>query len=188
MAARGLVAALIAAVLAGPVAAQSPQLELPPPVLTIDAERLLGESDFGQRVSDAFEMRARALAAENREIEAELLAEERDLTERRPELPPEEFRALADAFDEKVQRLREQQDQKERELAQFREAERQRFFQEVAPVLSDIVRERGALVILERRDVFLSADSIDVTDEAIGRLDTALPPPEEPGDEAPAED
>ncbi len=131
----------------------------------------------------------RGPAAENREIEAELLAEERELTERRPELPPDDFRALADAFDRKVQLLREQQDEKERELTQFREAERQRFFQEVAPVLSEIVRERRALVILDRRDVFLSADSIDITDEAIRRLDaTSLTPagdaePDAPRDE-----
>jgi len=172
-------AALVALLCAGPVAAQAPQLELPPPVLTIDADRLIAESGFGQRLSDAFEMRARALAAENREIEAELLAEERELTERRPELPPDEFRALADAFDQKVQLLREQQDEKERELTQFREAERQRFFQEVAPVLSEIVRERRALVILDRRDVFLSADSIDITDEVILRLDASLETPAE---------
>lgn len=173
MAWRGLPAALIAVLLAGPAAGQTPQLEIPPPVLTIDAERILDESAFGRNLSAEFEARARALAAENREIEQMLLSEERDLTERRPELPPDEFRALADAFDEKVQRLRAQQDEKERELAGFRENERQRLLGEIVPILSEIVRERRALVILDRRDVFLSADSIDITDEAIRRIDAA---------------
>lgn len=185
MAWRGLAAALTAVLLAGPGAAQAPQLEIPPPVLTIDGERILDESAFGRNLSAEFEARARALAAENREIEQMLLAEERDLTERRPELPPEEFRALADAFDEKVQSLRAQQDEKERELTRFRETERQRFLGEVAPILSEIVRERRALVILDRRDVFLSADSIDITDEAIRRIDAAQAPEDGTGD-APA--
>ena len=30
--------------------------------------------------------------------------------------------------------------------------------------------ERGALIVLDRRDVFLSADRIDITDEAIERV------------------
>ncbi len=48
------------------------------------------------------------------------------------------------------------------------------------PVLSDLVRERGAVVVLDRRDVFLSADAIDITDEAIARLNTAEPQIEPP--------
>jgi Skp family chaperone for outer membrane proteins len=183
MAWRGLPAALLAATLAGPVAGQTTQVEVPPPILTIDGDRLLEDSAFGRQLSREFESRARDLAAENRQIEEELVAEERDLTERRDDLPPEEFRTLADAFDAKVQMLRQRQDQKERELTQSRDAERQRFFQQVAPVLSEIVRERGALVILDRRNVFLSADSIDITDEAIRRFDERLEEASEPAGE-----
>ena len=167
-------AALIAAV-ALPAAAQNPQIELPPPVLVIDADRLLAESAFGSAIAEEFEAAVRRLTEENRRIETELLAEERALTERRAELPPEEFRPLADAFDAKVEALRAEQDEKERALAEVGEAGRQRFFAEIVPILSDIVRERGALVLLERRDVFLSADAIDITDEAIARIDAAVP-------------
>ncbi len=187
MAWRGLPAALLAATLAGPVAAQTTQVEVPPPILTIDGDRLLEDSAFGRQLSRDLEARARALAAENRQIEEELLAEERDLTERRDDLAPEEFRTLADAFDAKVQMLRERQDRKERELTQSRDAERQLFFQQVAPVLSEIVRERGALVILDRRNVFLSADSIDITDEAIRRFDERLEETSGPAEETGAD-
>ena len=178
-------AALLAACLAGPAApsvAQQPQVELPPPVLTIDSDRLLARSAIGRALAEEVDEVARRLAEENRRIEADLLAEERALTERRGEVSQEEFRALADAFDEKVQRLREEQDEKERELSELREEGRQRFFREAVPILSEIVRERGALVLLDRRDVFLSADSIDVTEEAIDRIDAIGAAPETDGD------
>jgi Skp family chaperone for outer membrane proteins len=181
---RGVLAAIVwlAAGLAGPLAAQTtapspapaPALELPPPILTIDGERLFEATAFGRRVSSEIEAAARALAAENREIEARLIAEERDLTERRPGLTPEEFRPLADAFDEKVQRLRTEQDQKQRAVEALRDQSRQDFVGKIGPVLSAIVRERGALVILDRRSVFLSADSIDITSDAIARIDAAI--------------
>jgi Skp family chaperone for outer membrane proteins len=169
--------------------AQQPQVELPPPVLTIDADRLLAESAFGQALAAEVDAAARRLAEENRRIEADLLAEESALTERRGMMSPDEFRPMADAFDEKVQRLRAEQDEKERALADLREEGRQRFFRLAVPILSEIVREEGALVLLDRRDVFLSADSIDITDEAVARIDAAGVPPEsapaEPSEPAP---
>ncbi len=171
----GLRLAVLIAALALPAGAQSPQIELPAPVLIIDADRLLAESAFGRAAAGEIEAAVRQLAEENRRIEAELLAEERALTARRAELSPEAFRPLADAFDTKVERLRAEQDEKERALAELGEAGRQRFFAETVPILSAIVRERGALVLLERREVFLSADAIDITDEAIARIDAALP-------------
>jgi Skp family chaperone for outer membrane proteins len=167
---------------AGMAGAQQAQLELPPPVLTIDADRLLAESALGRALSDEVEEAARRLAEENRRIEAELLAEERALTERRSMMSSDEFRPMADAFDEKVQRLRAEQDEKERALAELREDGRQRFFQQAVPILSEIVRERGALVLLDRRDVFLSADAIDITDAAIAGMDAAGSAPGGGGD------
>jgi Skp family chaperone for outer membrane proteins len=184
-------AAVVAAWLLGAGAAfaqtqAAPQVELPPPVLTIDADRLLAESAFGRALAAEVDTAARTLADENRRIEADLLAEEKDLTERRAMMSPDEFRPMADAFDEKVQRLRAEQDEKERALTDLREEGRQRFFREAVPVLSEIVREQGALVLLDRRDVFLSADAIDITDVAIARIDAAVAPPEDaPGDAAP---
>jgi Skp family chaperone for outer membrane proteins len=187
-------AAVVAAWLAGAgaVLAQEPASppDPPPPVLTIDAERVLAESAFGRALSAEVDAAARALAEENRRIEADLLAEEKDLTERRAMMSPDEFRPMADAFDEKVQRLRAEQDEKERALTDLREEGRQRFLREAVPVLSAILREQGALVLLDRRDVFLSADAIDITGIAIARIDAAVAPaveaPAETGRDVPA--
>lgn len=154
------------------------------PILTIDQERLFAETRPGLRSARAIEDEAEALADENRRIEEELRAEELDLTRRRAELAPEEFAALADAFDQKVQRIRTEQDAKVRAIAQKQEEARQSFLVEVGDILSDLVRERGAVVILDRRDVFLSADIIDITDEAIARINAAA---EGPAGPAPSE-
>lgn len=174
---RALLAALLTAGLwAGgcmSVAAQPLELSVAP-ILVIDQERLFSESRLGERISSEIEAASDTLAAENRRIEAELVAEELSLTERRSSLPPEEFRALADAFDAKVQRLRAEQDEKERALQARGEADRQAFLNSIVPVLGAIAGERGAVAILDRRAVFLSADRIDVTDEAIRRLNAAI--------------
>ena len=144
------------------------------PILTIESNRLFADSAFGQRVAREIEADSAVLSAENRRIEAELTAEERDLTERRPEMEPDAFRVLADAFDEKVQTIRREQDEKGRLLNQKQDASRVMFFNAARPILENLMREAGAAVILERSTVFLSANISDVTDLAIARIDAIL--------------
>ena len=153
--------------------AQEGSLNLPPPILTIDQDRLFAETRPGETLNAELEAKAAVLADENSRIEAELIGRERELTDQRPTLPPDEFRALADEFDADVQRIRAEQDEKARQIARERETARQQFVNDVAGIISGIVRERGALVVLDRRDVFLSADRIDITDEAILRINAA---------------
>lgn len=140
------------------------------PVLTIESERLFADSNFGQAFAEEIEADSAALAAENRRIEAELIAEEQDLTEQRKNLEPEAFRELADAFDAKVQRIRQEQDQKARQLGSRSEETRRQFLIAAQPVLEAIMRDAGAAVIVERGSVFMSADVIDVTDRAIAEM------------------
>jgi Skp family chaperone for outer membrane proteins len=160
------------------------------PVLTLDQERLFAESQWGKRAVADLDARSQALAAENRKIEGDLTAEEKALTERRPGMEPAAFRAEADAFDAKVVEIRATQDGKVRDLNRLREAERQAFFQAAFPILGEVMRDRGAVAILDNRAIFVASNSIDVTDEMIRRIDAAvgagkapeLPPlPEEGG-------
>ena len=169
-------AALAAAIAAAPADAQtlSTGATEPTAILTINPERLFEETAFGRRVQRELETIAQDLSAENRRIEAELNGEEQDLTDRRPGLSIEEFRALADAFDTKVDRIREEQDAKERDLLRRQEMERQRFFGQIGPVLTQILQERNAAVVLDRRNVFISTESADITALAIGRIDAAI--------------
>lgn len=162
----GLLALALAWV--SPVAAQTNA-----PILTIDQDRLFSETQLGAQKLAELESQAQELASENEAIENALIAEELELTEKRAELTPEEFRDLANAFDERVQKLRGEQDEKARLLNRLRDDAQGQFLRDSAGIISEIVRARGALVVLDRRDVFLSADSIDITNEAIRRINEA---------------
>lgn len=151
------------------------QLGLPQSgILTIQPDRLFSESAFGKRVEREIEAEGAVLTAENRRIEAELRSEELELTERRSGMEPDAFRALADAFDEKVQETRRRQDQKLREISQMGEEARREFIKASLPVLQQIMQEAGAGAILDHSSVFLSADAADITSLAIARIDAVL--------------
>lgn len=147
------------------------------PVLTIDSERLFEESNFGRATAREFEMLGAELARENRRIEEELTVEEKSLTEQRTNLPAADFRVLADAFDQKVQSIRRQQDVKTRQLNAALDERRGMFLTAAAPVLEQIMRDAGAAVILEQRSVFVSSNAVDITQSAIARLNAVLQEP-----------
>lgn len=171
---------LLAAALAGPVAAQEAAqapagVEVPQaPILLLDRNRLLAETLFGKAVEAEFDADSKALIAENLRLEQALEAEERDLTDRRAGLPAEEFQSLAAEFDRKTEAIRAAQDAKSREITAKREEERQKFLQAAIPVLGDLMREAGAVAIFDSNLVVLSLRGADITDEAIARIDSVL--------------
>jgi Skp family chaperone for outer membrane proteins len=148
-----------------------PQGTIQSSILVIEPERLFSETQFGMRLEAEIEKTGSDIAIENRAIESELTVEEQSLTDQRATLPADEFRTLADIFDEKVQSLRREQDAKARALGVKTEEARREFFDQIRPVLAEVMVRSGAFVILEQRSVFLSADAIDVTDFVISLVD-----------------
>jgi|TARA_R110002126_G_scaffold167330_2_gene315312 Skp family chaperone for outer membrane proteins len=144
------------------------------PILTIDSDRVFNESAFGLRVASEIDAESAKLSAENRKIEKDLETEEERLTALRKTMNAEAFRALANAFDEKVQQTRLTQAAKSRALNDLVDQEREVFLDAASPVLEKLMRDTGAAVILERRSVFVSANAIDITNQAIARLNASV--------------
>ncbi|MGR3634079.1 MAG: OmpH family outer membrane protein [Limimaricola soesokkakensis] len=160
-------------------------------IVVLDTDRLFSESLFGQRLAADLQAQTEALVEENRRIEAELTAEEQDLTRRRPSMTPGAFRAEAEAFDARVQEIRRERDAKERALQQEAASGREIFLAAAGPALGQVMLERGASIILDRRAVFLSTSAVDITDAALAAVDAAIgdgatlsadPEPAEPAD------
>ena len=164
---------------ADPAATRAP---VQSPILTIDSDRVFLESEFGRRVASEIEEQGTALSIENRQIEADLEAEEQELTLKRAAMTPEAFRSLADDFDEKVQTIRRAQAAKSRALNALLDEEREVFLTAAGPVLERLMRSAGAGVILERRYVFVSASAIEITDAAIDLLNETIGSGETAGD------
>lgn len=143
-------------------------------ILTVDIDRLFNGTQFGERVAREFNTDSAALAEENRRIAEALRAEELALAEARPDMEPESFRAAAEDFDEKAQGIRRAQDAKERALENALVEARDQFLIVSRPVLGQLMLDRGAFVIVDRRSVVLSLGSIDVTDDAIARIDAEI--------------
>ncbi len=143
-------------------------------VLTVDSDAVFSHSEFGRRVAQELAAEESVLLAENRRIQAELTEEERVLTEKRGSMEPDAFRAVAEAFDARVVQIRKEQDAKAANLEQRRLQEQEAFIRVASPILTKLMQDAGASVILERREVLLGDPAVDVTAIAIERLNKAL--------------
>lgn len=155
-------------------AAAQETLNFQSPVLVIDSDQLYINSDYGKRIREEIEAENAKIIDENQRIASELEAEELALTEQRPTLDAAEFRDLADAFDEKVQIIRREQEVKARLIVRKQEDSRRAFLNIVAPILESIMSEVGAAVILERRQVLLFRNAVDITWLAGSRIDAEV--------------
>ena len=179
---RGLMFSFVALILAAFFATGTFAQEVPPvtavsiqsPFLTLDRKRLFSETLFGKAVEARFKADSDALIAENLLLEKALEAEERDLTDRRAKLPAVEFQVLAGAFDTKAERIRAAQEAKSRAISTRYEMEQKRFLEAAIPVLGELMRDNGAAVIIDKNTIILSLRGIDITDQAIFRMNAAF--------------
>ncbi|WP_371223966.1 OmpH family outer membrane protein [Roseovarius sp. 2305UL8-3] len=168
-----LASALMAAAVPGPLQAQDVGV-VQSEILVLDPDRLFTETQFGQRLNTEYLKQRDVIIARNRQLETELEAEEQALTDMRAEKTPEEFKALADAFDEKVQEIRRDSDRTVRDLELSRERAPVIFMRTVEPILGQLMQDANGVVVLDVRSVLLRSNVVDITDVAISRIDQQI--------------
>jgi Skp family chaperone for outer membrane proteins len=151
-----------------------PNTQIAPSIVTVDVDSLFTQSQFGRRIGQLYTEGREALALENRRIAGALRDEELTLAQQRPDMEPDVFLAEAEAFNDKAQGIRRAQDAKERDLEETLTNGRDQFLEAARPILGQLMVDRGAFAILDRRSVLLSLGSIDVTEAALERIDAAM--------------
>jgi outer membrane protein len=157
--------------------APAPALQAPPPTLiVIDFERILQESKAGKSVSEQLQQRAGSFQKGFQQQEADLNTAQQELMRQQSILAQDAFSAKARDLQRRSDELREKEAKANAALQQSNREAIVRIQQTIKPILEDIMKERGANVVLNRGAVSLiSDDRFDVTDEALKRLDVKLP-------------
>ena len=141
-------------------------------ILVLSQDELFKKSAPGRALLEIFEDRRSKLRAEAAEIEQQFIAEEKSLTQKRALLNADDFQILAEEFDVKVEKMRNNRANKDRKLQQDFTAWRKKFVQIVLPIVREQMSRFDALVVLDTNNRGLIYDKkIDVTDVIIKRLD-----------------
>ena len=166
---------MLALLCAAPVAAQQQDAAPAVTVLVVDMQRIKSDTAAGRdmlnktveirkRIQDAIAARAESLREEEQR-----LAEERD------SLDPADFRERVRAFEQQVFANREFSERESRRLQLVLSRASGMLRERATLVLAAIMREREAELLLDATQIVLSADRLDITNEAIRRLDAVMP-------------
>lgn len=144
------------------------------PILTLDQDALYLSSAWGGRAQAQLDAEGTKITAENERLTELLSTEEARLTQQRAELAAAEFRRLAEDFDTRATTIRRERAQAVQRLNEWADADRAAFFRAALPVMGQLMQDRGAVAVLDRRTVFVSLDAIDVTGQLVTLLDQRI--------------
>ncbi|SDZ93816.1 OmpH family outer membrane protein [Rubrimonas cliftonensis] len=144
-------------------------------VLVVDMDAALRESAAARALREA-ELAARGeLQKRFDAMQAELEAEETEMVRLRQTMPRLEFDKLVVAFDQKVRAARRDAQQSGAAL-QARFAQAQASLAAVArPMLEEIMRERAAALVIDRKSALAVAPELDVTAALMERMNARQP-------------
>ncbi|MBM3487382.1 MAG: OmpH family outer membrane protein [Alphaproteobacteria bacterium] len=168
---------VLALLLGAPVlpSAQAVAQQLSAPVIAIiDVQRILEESAASQSIRPQMEKLRETYEAEVRKRESELRAAEQELGRQRTLLSPEAFAERRKAFEKQAAADQRAVQERKRQIDRgFAEAMGQ-VRNTLLKIAADIASERSANILLPKSFVVLSAKELDITAEALNRLNRQI--------------
>jgi outer membrane protein len=147
-----------------------------PKLVVLDRAAIMQYSKAGQDIGK--QIQAYATQAKN-DLGAQgraLQAEQRTLQQQVAILAPDVKAKRIAAFTAKEQSLQAVAQKKDEQIKAALFAARQQMEQTLGPILQQLVKERGANIVLDKQAVvFATAGGFDITGEAINRLNQKLP-------------
>jgi Skp family chaperone for outer membrane proteins len=169
---------ILALAFAGLALSLTPALADPPQakIVVIDRAAIMQFSKVGQDIARQMQTYANQAKADLSAQGRALQNEGRTLQQQVAILAPDVKQKRLDAFRAKEQALQGAAQRKDDQLkAGFAQA-RQAMEQQLGPILQQLVKERGANLVLDKQAVvFASTNGFDITGDAINRLNQKLP-------------
>jgi Skp family chaperone for outer membrane proteins len=166
---------VVLATLAAAAAQAQPQPARLPAALIVDMAQILQEAKAGKEVQSTINQQYAAYSKEVAQQEDELQKGGAELERQRTVLAPELYNTRARELQQRYDTLGKSVQAKRQALQQSLNEAMDKVKGGALEVIADIVKERRADLVLQKQAVVFEAEGMDVTTEAITRLDKKLP-------------
>lgn len=154
----------------------APGQEIAPAVLAVlDVQKVLRESVAVKALTGTMEERRTRYQAELRKTEEELRNAHQELARQRAILSAEVFADKRKQLEEQVAALQRAAQERKRGLDQAFGKGMAQVQRELAEIAGEIAEERGLDLILSKAAVVIVKSKLDITDDALARLNARLP-------------
>ena len=103
------------------------------------------------------------------------IKEQNLLVESQSIMAPEAFEAKRIEYENKIQTYNSERQSKLMKIDELIAISRNDILNAIKPILEEISNEKGITIILEKTSIMLNAEKMDITDEALKRLNKSLP-------------
>ena len=141
----------------------------------IDLNFILVDAKAAKDASEQIEKIAADIEKEIKETDNELIDEQNKLIESQAVMAPEAFEKKAIEYEKKVANYNIVRQEKLLSIDTLIAKSRNDVLEALRPILEEISNEKGITVLLEKNTVLLNAENMDITVEALKKLNKALP-------------
>jgi outer membrane protein len=172
LAAAAVIALVVSPAFTAPLRAQSP---LPAPViLIVDLQQILQDAKAAKGVQAIINQEYSSYTKEVAQQEDELQKARADLERQRTVLAPDAFNTRARDLQQRYDELGQVVQGRRQSLQQSLNEAMAQVKNAALQVIADIVKERKANLVIEKQAVVFEAEGMDVTADAVARLDQKL--------------
>lgn len=150
--------------------------EIPlPKIGVVDVQKVLRDCKAAKNIRPEFQKMRKAFQKQVSEQEQRLRKAEQELTRQRAILAPEALNRKRRAFNEDARKAQSAVQERRRQLDQAFNNTKNEILKNLVVVARQVAEAKKLNVLLEKRSLFLSAKTLDVTKEIIAQLDKRLP-------------
>lgn len=144
-------------------------------VAILDVQRILHEAKAGQAIQTEIRNREQALKNEIEKRENALLAADQQLAQQRATLSQEEFAKKRNEIRQQLAEVRKYAQAQKAAIVEVAQRGEAQIGQALVEVVKAIAKERGISLVLNRAQVVMFPDQLDITEEALERINARLP-------------
>lgn len=148
---------------------------LAPVILIVDLQQMLQDSKAAKAVQSVLNQQYGTYSKGVAQREDELRKQREELERQRTVLAPETFNMRATELQQRYDALGKEVQGRRQALQQSLNESMNKVKTAALEVVADIVKERKANLVIEKQAMVFEAEDLDITAEAIKRLDQKLP-------------
>jgi len=141
----------------------------------IDLNYILAEAKAAKNAAEQIEDLAIKIENEVQESDEALIEEQNKLIESQAVMAPAVFEEKRKEYEKKVQNYNISRQEKLLSIDKMISESRNDVLNALKPILEEISNDKGITVLLEKNSVLLNADNMDITEEALKKLNKELP-------------
>ena len=141
----------------------------------LDLNLVLTDAKAAVKAAEQIDEFAKDIESEIKASDENMVSEQNKLIEAQSIMAPEAFEKKRIEYEKNIQNYNISRQEKLFSIDKLIEKSRNDILDELKPILEEISEEKGITILLEKGTVLLNADTMDITNEVVKRLNKALP-------------